>query len=187
MVVSGLTAGLVAHIRNDRAIVAERVRFAQAEKDVQNLSDQVQKTVARPDNFSKRNTCAKSVREYGTDTFFCNVGSYSAYGVQNSQNANNMMDQIDGSISNSTNEWVFREITRKPSASSKFITLPSANVAETLNKVYFSPKSKLICDISYDLYNSSLYVNPTVRISSNGEYTLLLSISCGGDAKKLYY
>jgi len=73
VILGGLTVFFGLQIRTERTIAADKVRFAQAEKDIEDISADIVATVGEPLEIKKQQYCSRPNMKYGQGGTACYI------------------------------------------------------------------------------------------------------------------
>jgi len=165
-------------IYQGQQVAADKARFAQAERDIDDLSKQVVASVGAPVKTDRTKECSKPNLELETTGPYCDIEYQLYFSTTGAEEANQQLD----SLRHSLQEYGIESTTNQA-----FTSLESANEVGLTKQQYFDKKAKINCVIAYRLFNTS---NPSYQAVSSlyiGQFGLNIGLSCGDYAKIEHY
>jgi hypothetical protein len=186
VVVAGLLTGW--KLYNIHQVAADKARFAQAEKDIDELSKAVIAQVGVPASSRSEKFCSRPHMEFEKGPLSCDIDNTFMFGIESVDEASNILSKITNI---STNKWKFIEnaFSINSGSSDNFAQFDTDYIRsisyQQKNKKYIS-STNMQCTESFMLYKSTEppYGSYAVDTSS---LTLKASLSCGDYAKIEHY
>ncbi|HEX8182917.1 MAG TPA: hypothetical protein VF575_04945 [Candidatus Saccharimonadales bacterium] len=182
---AGLAAGWQAH--REKAVAADKARFAQAEQDISRISQNIITTLGEPLRVDNSKFCSKPRMKYETGPLSCNVSQTIFYPANNPQDANTIMSNSSVLLDS---KWTRVQSSiggeRKQFSTSDTVSNPMLNYQKIIQK-YYNENVNIACDIVYGFYMASLPPDPAFAVKSNSDYSVVLNLSCNDKAEAEYY
>jgi hypothetical protein len=162
------------------ALRTNKHNFEQARVAIDTVYADIVTKVGPPDNYKRTNECSRPNQEFGQGPLSCDVSSEFIYGVEDEQQANNLLKQIQDSTRNHPS--LLKPVA--PLSSS----IPSKFVANTYFHTAvdrYKTASGMGCTVKY-AYDTPLET-PLKLIRSSNNKTFYVTLGCLDWAKSQYY
>jgi hypothetical protein len=182
--VASIAAPRIIKYQNEKTIAADRLRFAQAEKDVQKVSEAIVAAAGQPFHTISDKSCFEPSTKFEERLISCSVYKELYYPITSPENAGNISEILSSKIQS---YWPRENIRTSPGIE-EFQFKPANNGSD--QKVFEVYKNQLVnmtCRVTYALYGSNDSGSTDAISSSTDPYTLRVSLSCGDSAKSLIY
>ncbi|HSX36703.1 MAG TPA: hypothetical protein VLG13_01105 [Patescibacteria group bacterium] len=192
LVLALAAAVFVARAQHQHTISTDKARFAQADKDVQAVAQQIISAVGQPVDQRTNNYCSRPHQKFTQGPLSCTVYDYLAYSVGNSDQANSVARKVTDAAKQPASPWKLEENTTVPgtisglTSSGKFQALLE-DQTQTKSFSYANQESTMICSISYLYYPAALRPDGYPRFLVNSNQIFLIDISCVKGAEAQFY
>jgi len=190
-----LGAGYLSYyLIHNHAITQDKSRFAQAGNDVETVADAIVAAVGQPQDRKDGAKCSYAHMKYKNGPLSCEVYSYLAYGVNNPDDANAIVQKVDPLLVLHGNPWQFKELVEKPheftdgvNYSDNFVVLHDLFDTEQRTTTYKDKNKDFSCSIEYLYHNSVSHLDGYPDLNVPNDQTLLIDIDCSSSAKAAYF
>ena len=191
VVLGGFSAAAVLRYQHDQAIAAERIRFEQADKDVQKVAQAIIAATGQPYKIQENKSCSRPSTKFEEAILFCNTSRTLFYSVRDVGAVVSLHEKINSSIKNI---WQIKEIEVSDNISSlkEFRALDLANYDkltshQLINSKYFNDRAKIDCSASSLFYWTSVPPFEEYDLGQDVPYALSMDVSCGDKASMPYF
>jgi len=192
VILGGLTVFFGLQIRTDRTIAADKARFAQAEKDIYDISAEIVATVGEPVKVTKDKSCSRPNLKFEDGPLSCAVSIISYHGIDSVSEATNRFKDISSTIQNG---WTLSEteVSNNISGNRKYefeelvLDYEPLRDSQQIFEKYDSHIKSMRCVSSYNLYPSGLPPYGNYFKNTNTTLALAHSIGCSGSSSRSIY
>lgn len=185
---------LVHYSLQQRAVNADRARFAAAQADVQTVAGQITAAVGKPSDRKDGGKCSYAHQKFSKGPLSCEVYSYLAYGVSSPSAVNKIVKKAEKIAGLNSSPWTFKAVTEKPhqfvggvNYSNNFVELRDLFDTEIKSNLYTNKSNSMDCAISFIYHNSLSNLSSYPSFSINTSQALLLDIDCSSGSKAQIY
>ena len=190
LVIVGAATYYGLQIRNERALAADKARFVQAEKDVEELSGQIVSVVGEPLKMSEKKFCSRPSVKIGDSPLSCDITKDLFYGVQDEAQATKIYKDVGAVLQK---KWQFQEArsTDNLRDTKQFSPIDTNSYIYDLNqqRVFedYKNENKVDCSGVYTYYKAAEPPFNEYAQTSQFPFIIAVDISCGDYSKAAYY
>lgn len=184
LAIGGTLYGL--RVKHDHAIAADKARFAQAEKEVAELSRSIISTVGEPLKTTHKNFCSRPNLKFEKGPLSCDVDSTLFYKVVNEGGANEIYKQVSTVV---TQKWseIASVNTKQATSFTSLNPADDTSKYQQILKKYETNDFSYGCRVNYVLYQGSKPPYLNYPLSETSEYVLAVKTGCGDMALAQFY
>ena len=187
LAIIGLTAATI-YTTQQRALAADKARFVQAEKDVDDISARIIAATGQPLKVDKRKYCSRPNLKFEEGRLSCYIIKDFFYGVASHVGASVLQVKIKSIASE---KWKYSHSNYSDFSSRLNLLFTKTETTEPkslkLIETYRATESKMDCSVIYNVYDKKSSLQNKSIVTTSEEFIVASSLLCSDYTKQASY
>lgn len=191
LILAGLGYAAYLQYQEKRTIAADKIRFAQAERDIAEISTEIQKVTKKPIKVENRKSCTRPSVKIEEAQLSCTASADLFYEITDEMEASNLRQMLRAMLSQEI-AYLQEKSTSSSGIEERFEKIDTAQYQKLtgyghINDKYINTSSRMDCSLNYILYKASAPPYSDYVYDDKKELILLASADCNDKSSVLVY